>query len=159
MYCKGPFVNTTEQRSVVHISCVIIIGSEWVLCWTKLNIWLFAVLSLFMQIINHSDRKSIVFSSLIFETWLNDVRFVLVQRLASRQTAKCEVNVCPVTAETLLSPDSSESLRLVLKQTQLPVIDNKFQFKWFQQDNSECWSDHHENTLLYPNAIRYLVLQ
>lgn len=72
---------TPENNDQFFISILsLIIRSEWVLCKTKLKIWLFTVLSPSMQIINHSDRKSMVCSSLIFGTWLNDVRFVLVQR-------------------------------------------------------------------------------
>lgn len=103
---------TPENNDQFFISILsLIIRSEWVLCKTKLKIWLFTALSPSMQIINHSDIKSIVCSLLIFETWLNDVRFVLVQR------AECEETVCPVTAEAWLRAASSESLRLVLKQT------------------------------------------
>lgn len=119
----------------------LIIRSEWVLCKTKLKIWLFTALSPSMQIINHSDVKSIVCSFLIFGTWLNDVRFVLVQR------AECEETVCPVTAEAWLRAASSESLRFGAKTNNCP-----FQFKRSQQAHSDYGSDNHKNSLFYPYA-------
>lgn len=108
---------TPENNDQLFISVVsLIIKSEWVLCGTKLKIWLFAVLSPSMQIINHSDRKSIACSSLIFGTWLNDVLFVPVQRGWRRDKKQ---NVKKACVQLQQKHESSESPRLLLKQTTL----------------------------------------
>lgn len=120
-----------EQWSVAHISCVI-----------NYRIWVGSVPNQIEYSLVycvepfHADHQSLwqkINCLQLFDFW-DMIKWCEVcagaERLASRQKTECEENICPVTAEAWLSPDSSESLRLVLKQTQLPIIADKIQFKW-----------------------------
>lgn len=100
----------------------------------KLKIWLFALLSPSMQIINHSDRKSMVCSSLIFGTWLNDVRFVSVQR-GWHRGKKQNVKKMSVQLQQKNNWEQSQKSHFgwCSNKTQLPIIADKFQFKWFNR--------------------------
>lgn len=130
---------TPENNDQFCISTLsLIIRSEWVLCKTKLKIWLFTALSPSMQIINHSDIKSIVCS--FFDFW----DMIKWREVCVGAESRMRRNRLSSYCRSLIESRVVRVASLGAKTNNCP-----FQFKRRQQAHSDYGSDDHKNSLFY----------